>query len=756
MGEDETMKCIFPLTSLQIGDLQSYRSHLSIFFAEESDKFLILVDNRPWLNDLDSRAAHLWQLMVTKLMTDFTPPQSRLSPFANTKSLRRRKEDGRKLDFDNATSTNNNEVKPNKFRKWINLVNDAALSRRRDLLHMEKLRDSMLLHGELHQTLFGFIVFEVAWPDVRGINYLNELQTDTSFAIEAKFMKRWEFDSIQQALRCMPSWFLGTPSEQILLREYLDTIIGEVFYDAPESFSQRNHAVDADDSATFEKCIGEECNSGLSGDLSILPVSAEYEMSILHMPPATGPYKRRKVIKSISSGFDDSASVEEIDSEIIGSPTHLDAAISANTSDDDKNVEHTQYRDVLILSRFKDRDLPFKLKDIIMSDLRLLTLLEYGLPSWVIFVQSYPVFCHLYRPWMCPLVRALYVLMSLVTVLIGFYDLYKNVPLLKATVSRLFGPLFDWVENWEMISRIKYLGTMLFLHNFEKAVKWFLMVTRAIRSFLSVIAEPMAGPFMEILGFLLPLWNICFEVGESVCTVVWMVIESSCSVAMDIGEVLFSPLVFLLSIIWSIASSILYPLFWTLWEILYTPVRVVLLFSRLLAFACSIIVGFLGEIWFSLSSISQLASASETAISTSQVSMWRSLWNDLFSQVFRAVRSIVYGFVAFFTACNRHRLSIYNHIMEFFQRLSRMFKRSIPPDSGQCKSRRSISPDFRHRKPQSSISPDSRHYKRGFGAHETLELRRKVSHQSEGGSFTYASSKNAGERSPTNKGENTI
>jgi hypothetical protein len=37
-------------------------------------------------------------------------------------------------------------------------------------------------------------------------------------------------------------------------------------------------------------------------------------------------------------------------------------------------------------------------------------------------------------------------------------------------------------------------------------------------------------------------------------------------------------------------------------------------------------------------------------------SMWRALWNDIFSKVFRAVRSIVNGFMAFFTACNRHRL----------------------------------------------------------------------------------------------------
>lgn len=51
-------------------------------------------------------------------------------------------------------------------------------------------------------------------------------QTDTSLAIEAKLMKRWEFDSIAQAASCMSSWFSGTLAEQLLLREHLDSASG--------------------------------------------------------------------------------------------------------------------------------------------------------------------------------------------------------------------------------------------------------------------------------------------------------------------------------------------------------------------------------------------------------------------------------------------------------------------------------------------------------------------------------------------------
>ena len=228
----------------------------------------------------------------------------------------------------------------------------------------------------------------------------------------------------------------------------------------------------------------------------------------------------------------------------------------AYDSDCQDVVEATQYKDVLILFRFDDRDLPFKLKEIIMSDLRLLTLLEAGLPSWVIFLQSYPVFCNIYRPWMCPFARALYVLVSVITVLIGFYDLYKNVPLLKAAASRLCGPFFDWIETWEMVSRIKYLGTMLFLHNFEKAIKWFLTISRTTRSFLSIMAQPLASPVMELLGFLLPVCSTFIEVFGNFFSVIWDVVEFCCGLVVDIIEFLLWPLWFISSTLWSCGKFI--------------------------------------------------------------------------------------------------------------------------------------------------------------------------------------------------------
>lgn len=660
MGSRDHGCCIFPLTSLQIGDLQSYLSHLSLFLAPESKKFYILVDNRPWLEDLVSRPAHLWQLMVTK---------SRLSPFANTRGKKGKKETSEVTDI--RVTPKSTTSKSKKFKRWFSLVEAATLSQKRALLPVKKLRSALVLNSKLHRTLYGFIVFEIAWHNVRGLNYLNELQTDTSLAVEARFMNRWEFDSIAQAARSISSWFPGTANERIFLDDYLESI-GEVFFDAQENFPRTNIGedliCDVSDGGHESSCI-------YSSSFSAYPARTESGTNLLQTPPPPdGPCKRRKLMNSPSNELEFDIFCKETHGDSVGSPIHSHDSYASDCED---VIEASQYRDVLILFRFDDPDLPFKLKEVIISDLRLLRLLEAGLPSWVIFLQSYPVFSHIYRPWMCPLARALYVLISVITVLIGFYDLYKNVPVLKATASHLFGPLFDWIETWEMISRIKYLGTMLFLHNFQKAVRWFLMMTRTIRSFLSIFIQPMAGPFSEFLDFFIPFWNMCIQIVESFFSVFWMVIESSCSLVGDLVEMLLMPLWFILSVCWSIAASFLYPVIWILWEVLYAPIRLALALYGLVVSISLCLYGSVKDMWLVMSGVFQFSSGVKSTVSSSEVSMLRSLWNDLFSQIFRAIRSILNGFVAFFTACNRHRLSIYNHGKEVVQRVHQPSKRSV-------------------------------------------------------------------------------
>lgn len=59
-------------------------------------------------------------------------------------------------------------------RRWFSLIG-AALNQKKAFLPIEKLKDSLVRNSDLHDTFHGFIIFEVSWSDVRGINYVNEL-----------------------------------------------------------------------------------------------------------------------------------------------------------------------------------------------------------------------------------------------------------------------------------------------------------------------------------------------------------------------------------------------------------------------------------------------------------------------------------------------------------------------------------------------------------------------------------------------------
>ncbi|KAH6835983.1 hypothetical protein C2S53_002145 [Perilla frutescens var. hirtella] len=567
MAKAEEERCVFPLTSLQIGDLQSYLSHRHLFLASESGNFYILVDNRPWLKDLASLSTHWWQLMVTK---------SRLSPFANTRGKKERKMTGELSESQASSSPYTRKLR--KLREWFSVIDVVLVSRKAALLPVKKLTNSLIANIMIHRTLYGFIVFEVAWSNIRGINYYNELQTDTSLAIEAKIMRRWEFDSIAQAIRSISSWFPGTMKEQVILKEHLDATLGHtpgVCTETTGIIKNREHTI----------------------------------------PTTDGPCQRKEVEHEhkICSGEANNEPVE----------------VCSKTSD------------------------------------------------------SYPGFCRLYRPWICPLARGLYVLISVITVLIGFYDLYKNVPLLKATVSKMFGPLFDYIDAWEMTSRIQYLGTMLFLHNFQKAMRWFLTATRTILSIISFFFAPMAQPFLELLELFFPLWNMFLPVVQDFFSVIWTVVESSFTMIGDILEIFLLPLWYIVTVAYNLATSFVYHVVWIL---LYAPFRLLLGVFSIVSSSCTMAYVLFRDVWMSSRSIFRMTKGVHSTVSTVEISMWRSLWHDLFSQVFRALRVILNGLVAFLAACNRHRLSIYNHAEEFTQRSLRALWRTRREEKarGRC------------------------------------------------------------------------
>ncbi|XP_057815605.2 uncharacterized protein LOC131029212 [Cryptomeria japonica] len=696
---------IYSLTSLQIGDMQSYVSRLYLYLTCKMSKMFILVDNGPWLIDKHYSPTQLWQLMVTK---------SRISPFANRRTKPENEGLGRNFERRKEARTSN---KGYWNHKWFSVI-DAARWQDKALAPVK----------ELHHTLHGCVVFELAWADVRGINYSNELQIDTCIALEFKSMIKKEFDSIEEAIDCIASQCSGTKSEIPVLPEASLSRWSDVkMHGCNESHSASSSEVSAQsgefqfglDDDMFHDVSNKIKNSAnleydLHGkmlqDMNLTPQKVDLKPSGSGIGCRNSDLLQQDTIGSdgievLSEYKGASASAKLSDVNSTGSNSqrgrkslpeisfHSSKTSSGSRIMDDlcKNrkyfwslssndqtcsgayahsaCEAVEYKDVLVVFKFCDPLLPFELKQIITSDLRLLRLLESGLPSWVIFFQSYPIFSQLYCPWMRPLARTLYILISIVTVLIGFYDLYKNVPVLKATAARICGPLFDWIEAWEMISRLKYLGTMLFLQNFEKAFKWSLTIIRTFKQLMSLLTKPMVEPLAQLGEFIMPFWSVCVEEAVDYTDAIWLVMTSIFSGAANLLQILVWPLVIILSTVWGVVTAIMYPVASAFWELLVAPIRLFLMFLNSMGLISSEIVDFGKRTWQTLSGTFQLISNTQPTSNTNTVSVWRALWNDLFSQVFRAIRSIVNGFVTFFIACNKHRLSTYNHLAALLEHL---------------------------------------------------------------------------------------
>ncbi|XP_024385216.1 uncharacterized protein [Physcomitrium patens] len=738
---------VYELTNLQIRDMQSYVSRLFLLVANENSKVVFLVDNGPWTSQENRfRPTELWQLMVT---------QSRVSPFAN----RRRKSSG---DHSRAYSSGasssarrSSEGRSEKLSSWSNF--------KRLLQQQFK---ALPLMRKSPEGFHGCVAFEVEWTNVRGINYSNELLTDTCVALEVKTMVKREFDSLQQAqawyaserlkLRVASTSFAAGASEGDGCMAKLSTCFSEECYcnlapprwsldgsvstdecsgDSDVTESDGSPEDDASDYGTVKSFVAdvfdfEEDLSENFVDFSSLPslpqnTSCQYQDSWTCSTWCPESRERTSVDGNEQHSLDSVCSLQLQDrydgiEEFLGHQVN-DCTSSSNSIDSMEKIGNSRvllplvsqgsfdmgrppevdckdagcmldkwfwaevnevpsshaashvpidseaYGDVLIVFRFKDPMLPFELQKIVTADSGLLKMLESGLPSWVIFLQSYPIFCQLYRPWMRPLCGSIYFIVSVVTVLIGFYDLYKNVPILKATAARLCGPLFEWIEAWEMVSRLKYLGTMLVLQNFEKAFRWLLMAVRAVRQIFHLLTRPLVEPLTVLVDVVLPVWSMLLGVLLGTWNLISVTVFSVLLTLGNLLQLMVWPFCVLLSSIWNLG---IYPILAAAWALVCLPLQIVHL---ILILAENAIDGLMDLVQFIFSSISPAISTLKSAkAATPPPSMWRALWNDLFSKVFRAVRSILNGLVAFLTACNRHRLSIYNEVVACVFRLGYM------------------------------------------------------------------------------------
>ena len=113
------------------------------------------------------------------------------------------------------------------------------------------------------------------------------------------------------------------------------------------------------------------------------------------------------------------------DSSEVAQITHK-PIINHVLDNNDLLLSHRSIKNVTVQAYFDDPLLPYRMREVIMMAENRPLLLQYetSLPSWAVVMATYAY----YQPWFRKFQYWFMMVLSLVTMMIGCFDLYKNIP----------------------------------------------------------------------------------------------------------------------------------------------------------------------------------------------------------------------------------------------------------------------------------------------------------------------------------------
>lgn len=171
-----------------------------------------------------------------------------------------------------------------------------------------------------------------------------------------------------------------------------------------------------------------------------------------------------------------------------------------------------------------------KLKQILQQEENKKLLLQYeaSLPAWTVVFAQYTGY---YRPWQRKILRIITFIASIITVSIGFYDLYKHFPLFSDWLnSNMFG-LVTWIE--QMIALRMTLLISYIIYFSEPLQQWAGVMfaaaeyTQIERLFFPLIyfCKSVKGIVIILYELILPVNALIMFICSSLFNVVWGVLN---------------------------------------------------------------------------------------------------------------------------------------------------------------------------------------------------------------------------------------
>jgi hypothetical protein len=172
----------------------------------------------------------------------------------------------------------------------------------------------------------------------------------------------------------------------------------------------------------------------------------------------------------------------------------------------------------------RKQDCATYLDDIMLRrDQRLLELSIKSLPTWSVIVNRYSIpiyYSYRIRKIVTTLVN-IYIFVSLIW---GFYDLYKHLPFVGVAVRRIFGPMVGWIEPF-FRNRILLLVPLLLNRLFVVVKNIFSTIIPLVRTVFEPLVNLLSGPMTAFLeNVLYPLLDPIIWLGYSLFGTIVMIL----------------------------------------------------------------------------------------------------------------------------------------------------------------------------------------------------------------------------------------
>jgi hypothetical protein len=329
-----------------------------------------------------------------------------------------------------------------------------------------------------HVPFTGVVVLEVDWSALTGFEYWNQLEQEGRMCMETNRVHKRRFRTVERAVQhyklrptdeCARRCGLGVErdarseifnqpekltEDQRLKRQQMRMSpegsswryipwpqwSGEANDDEDDVVDVGNASVEPQQGesgeASFEQqerrsISTQSSGSSYGGDVATTTATAAAAAA----PPAPGTPQSHFSNTSSSSG------------------SEMDGTAEGATDDDDEGGAVELLHAQMLAIYFTCPFLPGAAGRLMLraEQAKLLRDYEAGLPGWAVnlatnrFVPNLPIIGVWYRPRMRTLLTAVIIIVQVVSMICGFYDLWRNIPFIQPTLIFVWTPIYSWL-----------------------------------------------------------------------------------------------------------------------------------------------------------------------------------------------------------------------------------------------------------------------------------------------------------------------